>query len=122
MYDKERLRITENTAEVLESLTKALDDAGGNLPTKQLLNMSMMEFISHVCVPNGVRFTCVETKPVDEPKVKEFYYDTEDEFFDVVDNVTCTRCGVSQSPYHIYDNPKWRFYCRNCFALFGKRE
>lgn len=104
MNDKERLRITKNTAEVLESLTKAIDDAGGSIPTERLLNMSMMEFISHVCVPNGVRFSCIKTKPVKEEKT--FYYDEEEEFLGVVDKVKCPRCEQYQDTYYIQGNPK----------------
>jgi hypothetical protein len=122
MNDKERVKITKNTSEVLISLTEAIDQAGGCVNIEHLLNMSMLEFISHVCVPNGVRFTCVKTKPVEEHK-EEFYYDNPegDEFLGVVDKVTCSRCSTIQSPYHIYDNPRWKFYCRSCFALFGQK-
>lgn len=67
MNDDERLRITKNTVEVLENLKSAITKAGGCVDLIRLSEMNMLEFISHVCVPNGVRFCYGEPKyTVDE--------------------------------------------------------
>lgn len=51
--------IIENSIEMVSSLLKSIDDAGGYIPWKELKNMTVLELVSKLAT-NKIRFCCEE--------------------------------------------------------------
>jgi hypothetical protein len=46
------------------SLSKAISDAGGNVPVEELKTMSFMNFLSDIAAPNNIRFVFVKPEEI----------------------------------------------------------
>lgn len=117
MNDKQRNNITKAGIETYNSMVKAFDQAGGNVPV-DILDMTVLELISLIST-NSIRF-----KYVGKTREYEENLDPKNTFLYSNDNAIpekCPKCGVYTIPSILRDNEKWKYGCRKCFCLFGKK-
>jgi len=67
MEPEHREKLSRQVLQTVESLNKAVDEAGGGLLTCDVLeSMTLFEFIWNVAAPNGIRFHLEREEEEDE--------------------------------------------------------
>jgi hypothetical protein len=61
MYDEDRQKIVTGTLDMVESLVRAINEAGGYVSLEEMRMMTLEKLISHMCT-NGIRFIFIPPK------------------------------------------------------------